>query len=433
MKELLSDAIQIMQSSIERVLPNRAVREALRNRSFPEGRLIVVSIGKAAWEMARAAEETIGTRIDRGIVITKYGHCKAKLACFEQYEAGHPVPDENGVRAAERALELVKNLDAEDTVLLLLSGGGSALFEKPLLPLSELEDLTQQLLASGANISEINTIRKRFSAVKGGRFALACMPAKVETLILSDVLGDDPGAIASGPAYPDQSTAQQTLQIADRYALKLTDTAKRLLQQETPKELSNVVSVNRIGSIRQLCETAKNTCIALGYETEILTEEMTDEAREAGVWLANIAKAHALDGKRLAFLAGGETVVHLHGTGKGGRNQELALAAALEIETLPNVCIFSFGSDGTDGPTDAAGGIVTGKTAEAIRRKGYDPKAMLENNDAYHALQAADALLMTGPTGTNVNDLAVVLIDSDTCIECGNCVEVCPVGAPVQE
>lgn len=411
MKELLSDAMQIMQSSIERVLPNRAVCEALRNRSFPKGKLIVVSVGKAAWEMARAAEETIGKRIDRGIVVTKYGHCKAKLSCFEQYEAGHPVPDENGVRATERALALVKDLDAEDTVLLLLSGGGSALLEKPLLPLPELEDLTQQLLASGASISEINAIRKRFSAVKGGRFALACMPARVETLILSDVLGDDPGAIASGPAYPDRSTAQQAVQIADRYALRLTDTAKSLLDQETPKTLPNLVSVEIIGSIRQLCETAKNTCISLGYETEILTEALTDEARDAGVRLANVAKAHAADGKRLAFLAGGETVVHLRGTGKGGRNQELALAAALEIEGLSNVCIFSFGSDGTDGPTDAAGGIVTGKTAEAIRRKGLDPKAMLENNDAYHALKAADALLITGPTGTNVNDLAVVLID----------------------
>lgn len=411
MKELLSDAMQIMQSSIERVLPNRAVCEALRKRSFPKGKLIVVSVGKAAWEMARAAEETIGKRIDRGIVVTKYGHCKAKLSCFEQYEAGHPVPDENGVRATERALALVKDLNAEDTVLLLLSGGGSALFEKPLLPLPELEDLTQQLLASGASISEINVIRKRFSAVKGGRFALACMPAKVETLILSDVLGDDPGAIASGPAYPDRSTAQQAVQIIDRYALRLTDAAKSLLDQETPKTLPNLVSVEIIGSIRQLCETAKNTCISLGYETEILTEALTDEARDAGVRLANVAKAHAADGKRLAFLAGGETVVHLRGNGKGGRNQELALAAALEIEGLSNVCIFSFGSDGTDGPTDAAGGIVTGKTAEAIRRKGLDPKAMLENNDAYHALKAADALLITGPTGTNVNDLAVVLID----------------------
>lgn len=408
--EHVADVDRIMNGSIERALPNCAVKQALKGFILPKGRLIVVSVGKAGWEMARAAEEVLADRIDHGIVITKYEHCKGQLVHFEQYEAGHPVPDENGVRAAERALELVSDLHKDDTVLLLISGGGSALFEKPLVPLSELADITRQLLACGADITEINTIRKRLSAVKGGRFALACAPAAVETLILSDVLGDDPGAIASGPAYPDAATSEQTLAIADRYALRLTNGAKALLSKETPKTLPNAGSVQMIGSVGKLCEAAKEIAESLGYETTILTESLTAEARDAGAWLAGLARTHAQSGRKIALLLGGETVVHLRGSGKGGRNQELALAAALGIEGLDNATVFSFGSDGTDGPTDAAGGIVNGQTADAIRSAGSDPVAMLDNNDAYHALKAAGALLITGPTGTNVNDLSGVLI-----------------------
>ena len=306
-------------------------------------------------------------------------------------------------------MDLVAPLTEEDTVLFLLSGGGSALFEKPLIPGAELQDITNQLLASGADIVEMNTIRKRLSAVKGGRFAQLCAPAKVYAIVLSDILGDPLDMIASGPACPDGSTCQQALAIAEKYNLRLSSRAWELLAQETPKELSNVESVIT-GSVRQLCTAAAAACEELGYKPVILTDMLTCQAKEAGSFLAAIARSHASRGESLAFLAGGETVVHLTGKGKGGRNQELALSAAAGIEGLENVLIFSVGSDGTDGPTDAAGGIVDGHTAARLRQQGISIHQVLKDNDAYNALAKAEGLIITGPTGTNVNDIAVVLI-----------------------
>ena len=295
-----------------------------------------------------------------------------------------------------------------DTVVFLLSGGGSALFEKPLLPLAELQDVTNQLLAAGADIVEINTIRKRLSAVKGGRFARHCAPAQVFAVVLSDILGDPLDMIASGPAYPDSSSCAQALDIAKRYGLRLSERAWALLAQETPKTLTNV-ETQITGSVRELCSAAANACRERGYEPVILTDRLCCEAREAGSFLGSIARTHAGQGKKLAFLAGGETVVHLTGTGLGGRNQELALAAAPMIAGL-DAAVFSVGSDGTDGPTDAAGGYVDGSTAAALAQNQLNVYDVLQNNDAYHALKAVDGLIITGATGTNVNDVAVVLI-----------------------
>ena len=405
---LKQDSMRIMQSAIRAVLPERAVFRALEDQRFP-GRVVLVAVGKAAWQMAKAAHDCLGDRIERGIVITKYGHAGAPIADFTCLEAGHPIPDENSCRAALDAIDLVCGLSAQDTVLFLLSGGGSALFEAPLVPVSELQDITAQLLASGADIREINTIRKRLSAVKGGRFAALCAPAKVFSVVLSDVLGDRLDTIASGPATADESTCEQALAIAEKYRLRLGAQAKLLLQRETPKTLSNV-EAHVTGSVRELCAAAERACRALGYEPVLLTDALCCEAKDAGAYLAGIAKEHADTAVPLAFLAGGETVVRLTGRGKGGRNQELALSAAAGIAGLDNTVIFSFGSDGTDGPTDAAGGIVDGGTAAKLSRLGIEIADVLEKNDSYHALAAADGLLFTGPTGTNVNDLAVVLI-----------------------
>ena len=404
-----NNAWKIIESSLAAVMPGAAVKEALKNVPAPAGRLIVVSTGKAGWEMAAAASDALGSRIDQGIVITKYDHCKGDLPGFELFEAGHPVPDMNSYRATARALELVKRLSEDDIVLFLLSGGGSALFEAPLVSPEEMADITRQLLASGADIVEMNTIRKRLSSVKGGRFALACAPARVYTIVLSDIIGDPLDMIASGPAYPDVSTYEQADEIAARYHLSLSDTARQLLLVETPKVLDNVTTFVT-GSVRQLCASAEKTCRELGYEPIVLTSSLACEAREAGAFLGSIGRDRSRDGRSIAFIAGGETVVHLTGHGKGGRNQEIALAAAREIAGCPNVCVFSFGSDGTDGPTDAAGGIVTGETAKKLADAGFDIRRVLADNDAYTALKAADALVMTGPTGTNVNDLSVVLI-----------------------
>ena len=405
---LRKDADRIISGSIRAVLPGAAVRRALREFRPGGGRTLLVAAGKAAWQMASDAVDALG-RVDGGVVITKYEHVRGEIPGVRCFEAGHPVPDENSFSATEQALALVHGLTAEDTVLFLLSGGGSALFEKPLIPGGELQDITKQLLAVGADIVEINTVRKRLSAVKGGRFALACAPARVFSIVLSDVLGDPLDMIASGPACPDSSTCAQAAAIAEKYALRLTPEAKALLARETPKTLDNVEThIN--GSVRELCAAAAQEAEALGYEPVLLTDQLCCEAREAGSFLGSILRSHAGEGRSLAFLAGGETVVHLTGKGLGGRNQEIALAAAAQIAGIPGAAVFSVGSDGTDGPTDAAGGYADGETAAAMAERGVSIPAALRENDAYHALQAVGGLVFTGPTGTNVNDVSVALL-----------------------
>ena len=405
---LRKDAETIIADSIREVQPDSAVIRALKETTL-NGKIKLVAAGKAAWQMAKAASNYLGERLEQGIVITKYGHVRGELPRIRCCEAGHPVPDEGSFDAARKALALTENLTKDDTVLFLLSGGGSALFELPLIPAEELQDVTRQLLACGADIVEMNTIRKRLSAVKGGRFARHCAPAQVFAVVLSDILGDPLDMIASGPAYPDSSSCAQALDIAKRYGLRLSERAWALLAQETPKTLENV-ETQITGSVRELCAAAAAACEALGYEPMILTDCLCCEAREAGSMLASIARTHARDGKNLAFLMGGETVVHLRGKGLGGRNQEIALSAALGIEGLSNALVFSVGSDGTDGPTDAAGGVVDGQTAKILRERGIDPVQLLNDNDAYHALGAVGGLLKTGATGTNVNDVTVLLL-----------------------
>ena len=406
--KLRADANAIVSASIKAVQPDEAVSRALSGQNF-SGKVVLVAAGKAAWQMAKAAYDCLGERIDNGVVVTKYDHVMGPIGNFTCCEAGHPVPDENSFAGTQKALDLVADLKPEDTVLFLLSGGGSALFEKPLVPGEVLQDITGQLLACGADIVEINTIRKRLSAVKGGRFAQHCAPAHVFSIVLSDILGDPLDMIASGPAVPDTSTCEQALAIAEKYNLKLTDEAKNLLAQETPKELTNVTTqIN--GSVRELCVAAANVARELGYEPVMLTDQLVCQAKEAGSFLASILKTHAGSGKSMAFLAGGETVVHLTGKGKGGRNQELALAAAAGIEGIPGTAVFSVGSDGTDGPTDAAGGYTDYETAATLREHGIEIYQVLQNNDAYNALKVSDGLIITGPTGTNVNDVAVALL-----------------------
>ena len=407
-KILRAHADAIVAASIKAVQPDEAVSRALSGQNFP-GRVLLVAAGKAAWQMAKAAYDCLGDRIDSGVVVTKYDHVMGPIANFVCCEAGHPVPDENSFSGTQKALDLVTNLAPEDTVLFLLSGGGSALFEKPLVPGEVLQDITGQLLACGADIVEINTIRKRLSAVKGGRFAQCCMPAQVFSIVLSDILGDPLDMIASGPAVPDTSTCDQAVAIAEKYNLKLTQEAWNLLRQETPKELHNVTTLIN-GSVRELCSAAGTVCRELGYEPVILTDQLCCQAKEAGSFLASVLKTHAGDGKKWAFIAGGETVVHLTGHGKGGRNQELALSAAAGIAGITGAAVFSVGSDGTDGPTDAAGGYTDHETAAELKAHGLDIYQVLQDNDAYHALKKVGGLIITGPTGTNVNDVAVALL-----------------------
>ena len=401
-------ADRIVREAIAAVQPDAAVRRAVEGMKF-EGRLLLVAAGKAAWQMAKAASDCLGDRIENGVVVTKYDHVMGPIANFTCFEAGHPVPDENSFKGTQAALDLVADLTEKDTVLFLLSGGGSALFEKPLVPAAELQDITGQLLACGADIVEINTIRKRLSQVKGGRFAQLCWPAKVEAVVLSDILGDPLDMIASGPACPDSATAEDAERIRKKYGLRMSEAAEKLLGIETPKSLDNVhTQIN--GSVRELCSAAGRVCEALGYTPVMLTDQLCCQAKEAGSFLASILRTHASDGKPMAFIAGGETVVKLTGHGKGGRNQEIALAAAAGIDGMENAAVFSVGSDGTDGPTEAAGGYADGGTAGELRALGILVDDVLKDNDAYHALQKTGGLIMTGPTGTNVNDVAVALI-----------------------
>ena len=405
---LRTQADTIVAGAIRAVQPDEAVARALQGREFP-GRVLLVAAGKAAWQMAKAAHDCLGDRIEAGVVVTKYHHVKSPIANFDCREAGHPVPDENTFSGTQAALNLVSDLTEKDTVLFLLSGGGSALFEKPLVPGEELQDITSQLLACGADIVEMNTVRKRLSGVKGGRFAEICAPAQVFAVVLSDILGDPLDMIASGPACPDSSTCEQAIAIAKKYDLRLSDAAWKLLQQETPKVLTNVTT-QITGSVRELCSAAANVCRELGYKPVLLTDQLCCQAKEAGSFLASILKTHAGAGEKLAFIAGGETVVQLTGKGLGGRNQEIALSATAGISGLTGAAVFSVGSDGTDGPTDAAGGYADYQTADALKAQGLEIYKVLQANDAYHALQTVDGLIITGPTGTNVNDVAVALL-----------------------
>lgn len=409
LETLRKDADIIIKNAIESSLPDNAVKKALEK--FPEvkGKIVLVSVGKAGWQMASAAYKELGDRIEGGVVVTKYDHSKGPIGNLQIVEAGHPVPDENSYKGTALAIDSVRDLGKDDMVLFLVSGGGSALFEKPLIPTNDMENLTSQLLASGASITEMNTIRKRMSAVKGGKFALICKPARVFSIVLSDIIGDPLDMIASGPAYPDKSTKEEAISIAEKYNLTLTPLMKELLEKETPKSLDNTETYVT-GSVKELCASASITSEKLGYKPFVLTSSLSCIAREAGVFMANIAETYSDSKESLAFICGGETVVKLTGKGKGGRNQEFALASAPILSKVENAAIFSVGSDGTDGPTDAAGGYVDTETLSTLEKEGVDVNKVLLDNDAYNALKVSNGLVMTGPTGTNVNDFAVLLI-----------------------
>jgi glycerate 2-kinase len=404
------ELIEIVGEAIKESLPDAAVKRALDEIGPCTGKTIIVSVGKAGWQMAKAAADCLKGSYDAGYVITKYEHSKGDIPKFTIFEAGHPVLDENSVSSTEAVIKAVENLKAEDRVLFLLSGGGSALFESPAISLAEFTQINKDLLACGADIVEMNTIRKRISNVKGGRFAKICAPAHVYSIILSDIVGDHPDMIASGPAYPDSSSSEDALNIVKKYGLKFSDKVMEMLKAEPVKELDNITTLVT-GGVAQLCASAAEACKRHGYETIMLGDNLSCEARDAGSFLGTIGSYYAGCGKKMAFVAGGETVVHLKGHGRGGRNQEIALAAAEKIAGLEGVAVISVGSDGTDGPTDAAGGVVDGKTAGTLLSKGLKIFDILEDNDAYNGLKEADGLVITGATGTNVNDVAIVTVE----------------------
>ena len=415
-KNMREDAQIIINRTIEAVMPEKAVLAALSKKKFDlDGKLYLIAIGKAAYSMASAAKKALGDKITGGIVITKYGHARENIDGLTIIEAGHPIPDENSIKGTQAVLDMTANLADNDEVLFLISGGGSALFEKPTdgITPKNIEKVTEDLIYCGADIVEINTIRKRLSAVKGGRFAVHCSPAKIFSVILSDVIGDRLDFIASGPAYPDSSTTEEVSNVVKKYKLEFESHIIEKLKIDTPKIIENTESVV-IGSVGILCREAANAARELGYEPFILCSTLSCEAREGGRFLAAVAKeiqsgANDKFTKPCAIIVGGETVVTVKGNGKGGRNQEFALAAADLIDGYSDTVIFSVGSDGTDGPTDAAGGIVDGDTKQNLLNKGIKISDVLNNNDSYNALKQINNLVITGATGTNVNDFAVLL------------------------
>lgn len=435
------DAIRtIQETALAAVEPSAAIR---RHVSLEGGKLLVagrdydlssvehvwvVGAGKAAVAMVAALVGILGSMITAGLVITKHGHRAPALDAgpVETVEAGHPLPDSAGVEGARRMAELLGKVKERDLVLAVLSGGGSALLTLPATDLSppDLQETTDLLLRSGATIVELNTVRRHLSSIKGGRLAQRAFPAQTIGLILSDVVGDPLDAIASGPTAPDPTTFRDAWAVLERYGLTEQVPARVKAhihagiegsRPETPKpgealfeRVQNVV----IGSNRLAAEAAVHEAERQGLNALLLSTYVEGEARQVGRVAAALVKElvyHDRPVPRPACLVwGGETTVTVRGQGKGGRNQELALAAALSITGLPNVALVCLGTDGTDGPTDAAGAVATGDTITRARAVGLDASAHLEDNDAYPFFDTLGDLILTGPTGTNVNDLLFI-------------------------
>lgn len=400
-EELRSSVDTVVKRLVSNINPYDRTKDCLKKLHFNDGKKILISIGKAAWTMGKAISDNL--EIDDGAVITKYNHSKGEIGNVKIFEAGHPISDENSINATSYVLEITKNLTKDDNVILCISGGGSALFEKPLIPLNLLQDINNQLIKSGADINEINTIRKKLSQVKAGRFAVHCEPANIQAIILSDVIGNDLSTIASGPVSVDNTDPNKALEIVNKYQINVDNKVKELLNKETPQNIDNVETYI-IGSVEQLCDYTELILQELGYKTHVIQNNCKDNIVDIASKFKELLNNNTSNNQ--AYIIGGESVVNVKGNGLGGRNTELALLCAEFIKDKENVCIFTFGSDGTDGPTDVAGGYVDGNTYNKINVNTY-----LDNNDSYHALQKTDGLIITGPTGSNVNDIYVLLIN----------------------
>ncbi len=433
------DVLAIFQAGVKAVDPAQALHDHIRlegdrlsvgektyNLSIYDN-ISVIGAGKASAAMARAMEKILGGRLDSGFVNTKYGHALA-LEKVQVTEGGHPVPDEAGFRGARQIVRFLQQVDEKDLVFFLISGGGSALLPYPYegLTLENKQHVTKILLEAGANIHEINTLRKHLSQVKGGRLAKIAYPATLISLILSDVIGDDLDSIASGPTVPDRSTFQDCLDIVEKYQIDkrlpsvVVDLFNRGIRgeiEETPKPGNPVFERTQnliVGSNILAVEAAKKRAVDLGYNALILSSFIEGETKDvAGVHAAIAKEILSSDNpieRPACVISGGETTVTIRGKGKGGRNQEFSLAGAMEIDGLENVVLLSAGTDGTDGPTDAAGAIADGSTVSRAVKLKMDPSRYLRENDSYHFFKALDDLIFTGPTLTNVMDLRIVLV-----------------------
>ena len=422
--KLRRDAHAIFRAALLAVDPERLVRDALLQAPVrPSGRLVVLAVGKAALGMARGAADVLGDTIGQGIAITPSGSGEDAPPRFEVFRGGHPLPDSQSLAGARRVREAVQASGPDDHVLLLLSGGGSAMLTLPHADVS-LEDVravAERLMRAGAGIRELNTVRKHLETLKGGRLAALAHPARVGALILSDVVGDPPDVIASGPVSPDPTTYADALQVLEARGIlrEVPDSVRAHLERgargeirETPKPGDPTferVAVHIVGSAALAARRAMDEAARLGYEARLESAEVTGEARVVGESMGGQAAELRAAGRAACSVFAGETTVTVRGTGRGGRNQELALAAAMRLRGQTDVLVFSAGTDGRDGPTDAAGAVASGTTAARAERLGLDPAEHLERNDSYAFFDALGDLVRTGPTGTNVMDLMLVL------------------------
>jgi glycerate 2-kinase len=413
------ELIALFQHAVEAVSAHRTMPGTLT--SPPLGRVLVIAIGKAAAAMMQTALERIPTTV-AGLVVTPHGHLTVEPALpryIEVIEAGHPVPDEASVRAAERALELVRWLDDQDHLLLLLSGGGSALCAAPVagVTLADKQAVTRALLASGATITEINCVRKHLSRIKGGRLALAAGRARVTTLIISDIPGDDPSFVASGPTVADHTTLAQARDVIARYAIEVSAAVDSALS-DPANESPSADSPGLAGAETVIIARAHDALAAagrhardLGYEVTDLGDRLQEEARRLGADHAALAQRLSADGQARAIISGGETTVAVaNPDGRGGRNLEYLLGLAIGLDGAKDVCALACDTDGVDGATDAAGAVLLPDTLERARKLGLDPAAHLRDNNSYLFFQRLGDLVITGPTRTNVNDFRVILI-----------------------
>lgn len=403
-KSLFKDANEIINYSINEVLPDKTIRTYFNNFNKPKGKTIMIAIGKAAFTMARETVSIIS--VDKGLVVTKYDHSKGSIPNTEIIEAGHPTPDSNSIKAAQKAIGLCSNLTSDDTVLMLISGGGSSLFELPIIDLKELQEINNELVKSGASINEINIIRKRLSKVKGGKFAEICKPAKVINIILSDIINNPLDMIASGPTYIDSSTSKEALKIIDKYKIDIKENIKELLKNESVKDLNNI-ETHIIGSNEDLRKAAKQKAITLGYKVVDIDKPITSDINDAVSLFKEKIDQYKDCKENICIIAGGEITVKINGDGLGGRNQEFACRMSKYI-TDNNICFFAIGSDGTDGPTDVAGGYVDKDTFN------NELDYYLIKNDTYHFLEKYGGHIKTGPTGSNVCDLYCLLIKNNS-------------------
>jgi hydroxypyruvate reductase len=412
--------LDLFRAAVQAVDPLHAIAPHLPPP--PRGRTVVIGAGKASARMAEGVERHWPGPLS-GLVVTRYGHGAATRR-IEVIEAGHPVPDDAGHVAARRMLELVQGLTADDLVLCLISGGGSALMTLP-GPGITVEDkraINKALLKSGAPIEEMNCVRKHLSAIKGGRLALACHPARVVTLVVSDVPGDDPSVVASGPTLADRGTQAEARRILDKYGIPAPDAVRALLAdpaQETPKPGDPRLAGNSaaiIASAQQALDAAAEAARAAGYTPLILSNCMEGEAREVAIVHAGIARQVLGHGQPLprpcVILSGGETSVTVRGHGRGGRNAEFLLALAIALKGAPGVHAIACDTDGIDGTEDNAGALIAPDTLVRAAQLGLDPHALLANNDGYSYFAAMGDLVCTGPTRTNVNDFRAILVDS---------------------